>query len=293
MIFSVIVPFLNEEKYIQRCISSLLNQDFYKNQYELIFVDNGSTDASEEIVRRHPKILLLKEQESGAYFARNKGLKIAKGEIIAFTDADCEVSGDWLSRIYEGIKKTDAEIALGKCCFPRNSSIFLKMIEDYINARIEYIINKSPKRYYYGYTNNMAIKAEIFKKIGLFAELHRGADTEYVHRCILRIPASKIVYFPEMKIIHLDVTNFRTQLKQQYIYGLYRFIKRTDGYEPLQDKEKPTLLRMFNYCVKKKKYTFWQSSFILFLISIEKLAYIAGRAQGRFMSLFVTDSIMQ
>ena len=54
--FSVVVPFLNEQNHIERCVRALLNQDFDKDQYEIIFIDNGSTDGSGEIVRRYAEI---------------------------------------------------------------------------------------------------------------------------------------------------------------------------------------------------------------------------------------------
>lgn len=94
MTFSVVVPFLNEGRYIARCIESLLGQDFDKNGYELIFIDNGSVDNSRKIVERFPNVILLSEEKKNPYAARNKGLRLAKGSIIAFSDADCVVAKD-------------------------------------------------------------------------------------------------------------------------------------------------------------------------------------------------------
>ena len=131
MIFSIIVPFLNEESYIEKCIKALINQSFDKNEYELIFVNNSSTDKSPEIVKRFPEVILLHERKKCAYTAFNRGLGIAKGKIIALTNADCVVSKDWLMQIYKGMERTKADIALGRCFFPQNSPYLLKLFEDY------------------------------------------------------------------------------------------------------------------------------------------------------------------
>ena len=105
--FSIVVPFYNKEKTIGRCIASLVSQDYPKEKYEIIFVNNNSTDASCDIVTRYPVVKLLHEHKQGAYIARNKGILNAKGIFIAFTDADTEVRKDWLSNIHKSISKNN------------------------------------------------------------------------------------------------------------------------------------------------------------------------------------------
>ena len=101
---SVIVPFLEEEEYIERCLKSLIDQDFFRDEYELIFIDNGSTDASAEILRRYSRVILLTEPAGNEYAARNKALELAKCDIIAFTIADYVVERNWLVKGNVGSK---------------------------------------------------------------------------------------------------------------------------------------------------------------------------------------------
>src|SRR5881628_2239659 len=99
MKISVVVPFYNEQRYIGDCIEALLAQDYPGEQYEIILVDNNSSDRSCEIVKSHQRIKLLSEKRQGDFAARNRGLEEAKGGIIAFTDSNCAPAKDWLQKI--------------------------------------------------------------------------------------------------------------------------------------------------------------------------------------------------
>jgi glycosyltransferase involved in cell wall biosynthesis len=94
---SVIVPTWNEEKYLQRCLKSLVNQS-YRRRYEVIVVDGGSTDQTAAIAEKYADEVLVENcHPAGA--ARNKGAEIAKGDVLAFIDADTVASDQWLQEI--------------------------------------------------------------------------------------------------------------------------------------------------------------------------------------------------
>src|SRR5262249_18290361 len=118
MIFSVIVPFLNEEPFIEQCIHSLLDQTFDKHRYELIFIDNGSTDRSAEIVQKYITIKLLRESRQDPYLARYRGIEAAQGQYLAFTDADCFVDRHWLDAMRQGLEEFNADIVFGRVRYP-------------------------------------------------------------------------------------------------------------------------------------------------------------------------------
>ncbi len=93
--FSFIIPAFNEENYIARCIKSIKNQTL--NAFEIIVVDNGSTDATEDVARKHGS-KVVHEDRKGIAHARNKGAKEAKGDIFCFIDADSTLSKNWIKR---------------------------------------------------------------------------------------------------------------------------------------------------------------------------------------------------
>ncbi|MCK4441816.1 MAG: glycosyltransferase family 2 protein [Sulfurovaceae bacterium] len=98
--FSVIIPLYNKEKYIKRALDSVLNQTF--SNFEIIVVDDGSSDKSCEIVESitDDRINLIHKKNGGVSSARNRGIKEAKGEYIAFLDADDEWLPNKLQKQY-------------------------------------------------------------------------------------------------------------------------------------------------------------------------------------------------
>jgi glycosyltransferase involved in cell wall biosynthesis len=93
---SVIVPVWNGEARIGQCIEALKNQTLRADLFEIIVIDNGSTDSTVSVVARHSDVILLQEPQPGSYAARNAGLTRARGEYVAFTDSDCTPQKDWL-----------------------------------------------------------------------------------------------------------------------------------------------------------------------------------------------------
>lgn len=92
MKLSIIVPVYNAAPWLPRCLDSLLDQGLDASEYEIILVDDGSTDASSEILARyaadHPQIRVHTQENGGQWTARNTGLGLARGEWISFVDAD-------------------------------------------------------------------------------------------------------------------------------------------------------------------------------------------------------------
>jgi len=97
--WSVVVCVYNDEENIAACLQSLKNQTLSTDQYEIIVVDDGSSDQSAEIIKNINGIHYIYQNNQGPSVARNTGIHASKGEFIAFTDSDCEVSKNWLENL--------------------------------------------------------------------------------------------------------------------------------------------------------------------------------------------------
>lgn len=114
--FSVVIPAYNEADFLGSCLDSLLNQD-YRGRYEIIVVDNGSTDDTVAVASSHG-VKVEYEPRPGVCSARQRGTELAEGEIIVSTDADTMFTADWLSRIDHAFGADPALVAVaGPCRF--------------------------------------------------------------------------------------------------------------------------------------------------------------------------------
>ena len=111
---SIIVPVYKVEKYIYRCVDSILKQSF--ENFELILVDDGSTDESKIICDLYEsndsRIKVIHKENGGLSDARNAGIDIAKGKYISFIDSDDYVEKDYIKSMYDAIKKDNSDISV-------------------------------------------------------------------------------------------------------------------------------------------------------------------------------------
>ncbi|MGE5443329.1 MAG: glycosyltransferase [Ignavibacteriales bacterium] len=274
---SVVVPFYNSERYISECIESLLSQKYPMENYEIIMVDNNSTDASADIVRRYSQVKLVSEKRQGAYAARNRGLKEAKGEVIAFTDPDCVPSSDWLKEIELAMADSDVGVVVGSHQLARDSFL-LSILADYENEKKNYVFNNKIKETYYGHTNNMAVRKKLFDEMGLFIERSRGADTIFVCQCIELYSSDVIRYSPTVQVRHMEIDNVGTYFGKVSVYGSssqkYRDIVCS---RPLTNWER---FIVFRRTVQSRRYSWIKSSFLLGLLAAGLVYWLLGNIIG-------------
>ena len=114
MKLSVITPLYNKEKYIERCLNSLLAQDISSIEYEIIIIDDGSKDSGGQIVQRYAEkytnIHLISQSNQGPSVARNRCLEVAKGDYIYFLDADDLLTANVLDSLLELCEQNNLEI---------------------------------------------------------------------------------------------------------------------------------------------------------------------------------------
>ena len=179
---SVIIPVYNDAVRLERCLQALAQQS-YPN-YEVIVVDNGSTDADvEQVCKPFSRVRFAREEKAGSYAARNKGLSLAKGEVIAFTDSDCIPAADWLGAGVARVKQTEncGLIAGHVDVFPQNRA-HPSLVELY-DMMLAFPQERYVANYRYGVTASVVTTRAIFDAVGLFNDtLKSGGDREWGQR---------------------------------------------------------------------------------------------------------------
>lgn len=132
MKLSIIIPVYNLEKFISRCIDSVLNQDLALDEFEILFINDGSTDKSQHIINeyitKNTNLHLYNKKNGGVSSARNFGLEKAKGEYVLFVDGDDWLETNTLNKLYTDTKKNSLEISR----FGYNSVLEEKITKEFI-----------------------------------------------------------------------------------------------------------------------------------------------------------------
>ena len=129
-LISVIVPVYNVQQYLEKCVSSLLQQTYEK--FEIILIDDGSTDQSgilcDEIAEKDERILVIHKKNGGLSEARNVGIDAAKGEYLYFLDSDDYIAEDTLEKLFHKIRKENADLVIGGISFVDEEGGVIKKI---------------------------------------------------------------------------------------------------------------------------------------------------------------------
>lgn len=200
------------------CLESLLDQNSIGSRPEVIAVDNRSTDRSADIAAGFSGVTLLEEACPGAYAARNRGLRHARGPVIALTDADCAVDRDWLRTISETLRDPEISMVIGSCRFHPDASWPLRLLAAYENAKAEALTHHYPPEFRIAYANNMAVRTSVFTSLGPFKTWKRAADTELAHRLASAQPESRMVFNAEMRVTHLEFRRAVDRIRRLKLY---------------------------------------------------------------------------
>lgn len=222
---SIIIPIRNEERFITRCLKSILQQSVKPD--EIIVVDGRSTDQTREIIRQfmitYPQIQLLDNPQQTAPYAMNLGVQASTGEIILRVDGHCEIAPDYIERCLETLHKTGAGCVGGPL---RNEgetywakAIALAMSSPFGvgNALFRYAQQAME-------VDTLAFGAyhrSVIEQVGPFnEELTRNQDDEYNYR--VRAAGYKIWLDPRIRSTYYTRSNLRSLWKQYFQYGYFK-----------------------------------------------------------------------
>lgn len=269
---SVVVPVYNGESTIGKCIESLLLQDFPAQRFEVVIVENGSTDGTTGIVSRYP-VRLLHNTVRGPSAARQFGLGQSVADVIAFTDADCYADPHWLSELTKPY--TDLRVGgvggpiLGYKHPERN------VVEQFADDKLPLINFTTPRDGEYMprlHTCNASYRRALVQKIGGFdTRLITADDTDLSWRLQLQTGAA-LAYAPKAVVYHHHRTTQHGLAKQYRQYGFAEILLDT-MYGQL-----PGYPRTRLWQVRRMLGQVWALPRYALLVAIWRLRSLAGRA---------------
>ena len=243
---SVICPIYNEEKYIAKCIDSILAQDYPKDDLEVIFVDGMSSDHTREIVAEYSAkysfIRLIDNPDRIVPPAMNIGIKASVGDIIVRLDAHAIFPRNYFSELVKNLRELDADNVGGVCrTLPINDTPVCRSIAYVLSSTF----GMGNSHFRIGADSIIEVdtvpfgcfKRELFERIGYFdEELTRNQDDEFKGRIIKN--GGKIFLLPDLVIDYFARDTVAKVYKMFYQYGLFK---------PLVNKKlgQPATIRQF------------------------------------------------
>ncbi|MCS7469432.1 glycosyltransferase [Stieleria sp. ICT_E10.1] len=201
---TVLIPALNEASHIEGCLAALRQQTYPRDRYEVVVVDNGSTDNTAELVQA-TGVRVLREERKSAYWARNLGIANTSGDYLAFTDADCLADRDWLTKLTAKAIESNASVVGGM--------IQYEMVTDTLGNRLLIEthgadqIRRNIEKHYSVAGGNMFVRREAFDTLGLFNVIAWGSDIEFSQRAAA---VGRTVAFAENAVVRhqCDLSNW-------------------------------------------------------------------------------------
>jgi glycosyltransferase involved in cell wall biosynthesis len=214
---SIIIPALNEERMIGRCLESLAKLAFSRDRFEVLVVDNGSRDRTLEIAESFQDRLNLRVlQKSNVRISalRNLGARAATGAILAFLDADCLAPEDWLDRILDLAHADGAGVLGAYYLLPDDSTWVARTWHHYQEAPKSGEVSHVP-------AGDLIMRREDFLRLGGFDEsIQTNEDYELCERA--RKSGMRVRAFPAIGVVHLGTAqSLRVFFRKQAWHGTH------------------------------------------------------------------------
>ena len=289
---SVVIAALNEAELLPMCLTSLIDQHT-SFPFEIIVVDNGSTDETKIIAERfaaeNENVVSLQELKRGTPKARNLGAKNARGNILVFTDADCTYPANWLEEIAKPFADTSRTTPIGvvggsvTTAFRRAD--WPTLIEHFADSLFQLWEERDRTARFPGFlpwapTCNLAVNKELFEDLGGFEENWTiGYDPDFCWRVALN--GFTVLYHEPAEVFHIRRGTLPAILKQAYNYAYYNSALFSTyhklwsfGFFETQKARISAWPTRFIYMLKQPR-KFWPLSVLVFLARmIGKLRYV-------------------
>ncbi|MBU1269030.1 MAG: glycosyltransferase [Nanoarchaeota archaeon] len=219
---SIIIPTHNRSHDLKMCINNILKQKI-NEELELIIVDDGSTDQTKKIVmslcKKHKHLKYLRQDNKGPAAARNLGAKIAKGDIICFTDDDCIPDKDWIKSVLRAHKKNRTVQVIGGLTRVDKNNRTGFITQHLTNSSIKQRFEEKERVIYFP-TSNISLKKKVLEQFTFDEKFPfpGGEDLEFGWR--LQKNKIKMLYDESIIVTHNLNPSLKSFLKRNYHYGI-------------------------------------------------------------------------
>jgi peptidoglycan/xylan/chitin deacetylase (PgdA/CDA1 family)/GT2 family glycosyltransferase len=283
---SVVIPAYNEENYLLSCLESIKRQD-YAGEYEVIVVDNASTDNTAQIARDWGAKVVYEGKQSPAC-ARQKGAAVAKGKIIAFIDADTRAPARWLSTIvWRFLCEPKAVVMSGPYAYSDSGKVsgIMSYAGSFINIITDHLFRKVLGKGGALWGCNFAVRRSAFWQVGGFDTSIRFYGEEYELSLRLR-KAGKAVIIPRLFVLTSARRLKRIGVVNQYWNWIVNYFSVLFWYAPIPErlenwpsKARQTLVASFSWQRVRATWVYVALFFGLLWLNISP----AFEAVGRFV----------
>jgi GT2 family glycosyltransferase len=226
---SVVIPVYNCSHTLAGCLDALSRQDH--PDYEVIVVDDGSTDGTVKICESYPDVRVIRVENGGPSRARNIGTGMARGQIVVFTDGDCIADTKWLSELEKGFSGPEVAGVGGKQASPHDESDFGRLVQEIFETLgiVTYYIQTA---HMMGETEhnascNSAYRRHVLEEVGGFDEtLWPGEDVDLDYR--IRQRGYKLIFNPGALVRHYRPVTYRgfAHMMRRYGASAWHLFKR-------------------------------------------------------------------
>jgi cellulose synthase/poly-beta-1,6-N-acetylglucosamine synthase-like glycosyltransferase len=239
---SVIIPTFNRSARIGYCLEALRRQKGAA-AFEVIVVDDGSTDATLAVLRGFPEVRVISQSNAGPAVARNRGVQAATGEIVVFTDDDCEPFPDWLAEMLKPFD--DPKVVGAKGVYrTRQSELIARFVQ--IEYQDRYCLMKRQAQIDFIDTYSAAFRRDRFIESG-------GYDTSFPVACSedsdlsYRMAARgwKMVFVPTAIVWHQHPATLASYLRRKVKFAFWRMSAvRNNPTKAVRDSHTPQLMKL-------------------------------------------------
>jgi len=229
---TVVIPTRRRPQLLTNCLRALAASEYPSSRLEVIVVDDDTqptTRTTVDAARDRLEVTLLESRSRGPAAARNAGARHGRGDVLAFTDDDCRVDPGWLAALASRVVAGPAEGAGGHAVNELKDNHWSSLSQTIVDLVYAHY-NEDFEHARFVTTNNLAVRAEAFRRVGGFDESFRTAeDRDFCRRW--RAAGLELAYAPDAVVRHMHELTLGTFMRQHFAYGrgAFRFHRRARG----------------------------------------------------------------